>query len=313
VDVKVAAADGSTDVGRILAALDWVSDQRAHKHLNIRVANLSFGVQSDVPYLNDPLAQAVEAAWDRGVVVVVSAGNDGAATPALNSPATSPFALAVGASDTNRTPVRTDDTVAGYSSRGDGTRNPDFVAPGSSLVSLRVPGSHIDQANPLGSVGPELFRGSGTSQAAAVTSGAVALLLQQRPTLTPEQVRSLLATTATALPGADATLQGAGLIDVAAASKATPAASRQRPQKAKGKPAKSPERFAREAAGGRASNMVEADVEATGSTWRGSTWRGSTWTGSTWTGSTWTGSTWRGSTWTGSTWRGSTWTGSTWS
>jgi serine protease AprX len=321
VDVKVAAADGSTDVGAILAGLNWAASRP--RGTNIRVVNLSFGVESDIPYLNDPLAQAVEAAWDAGLVVVVSAGNGGPATTSLNSPATSPFVIAVGASDTNRTPVRGDDTVAAFSSRGDGTRNPDMVAPGASVVSLRVPGSHIDQSNPHGSVGPALFRGSGTSQSAAVVSGAAALLLQQRPTLTNDQVKSLLTTTATPLPGGNATLMGSGLIDVAKASAATPPrAQKAKHQKARGRAARNSERFEREAKRGRGSNMVEADVDTvaadptgstwTGSTWRGSTWRGSTWTGSTWTGSTWTGSTWTGSTWTGSTWTGSTWTGSTW-
>ena len=100
--------------------------------------------------------------------------------------------LAVGASDTNGTPDANDDTVADFSSRGDLTRRPDVVAPGRSIVSLRAPGSLIDEAFPGGRVGDDLFRGSGTSQAAAVTSGAVALLLQEYPTLTPDQVKAAL-------------------------------------------------------------------------------------------------------------------------
>ena len=71
-----------------------------------------------------------------------------------------------------------------------------MVAPGRSIVSLRAPGSLIDQAFPGGRVGDRLFRGSGTSQAAAVTSGAVALLLQQYPNLTPDQVKAALVASA---------------------------------------------------------------------------------------------------------------------
>src|SRR4029077_4149400 len=111
-------------------------------------------------------------AWKHGIVVVVSAGNDGSDSARLTDPATDPFVLAVGASDTNGTPDANDNSVADFSSRGDLTRRPDVVAPGRSIVSLRAPGSLIDQAFPGGRVGDDLFRGSGTSQAAAVTSGA---------------------------------------------------------------------------------------------------------------------------------------------
>jgi serine protease AprX len=64
------------------------------------------------------------------------------------------------------------------------------------------------------------FRGSGTSQAAALTSGAVALLLQQRPTLNPDQVKTLLVSTAAPVSAASPVVQGKGLAQVARAAKA---------------------------------------------------------------------------------------------
>ena len=71
-------------------------------------------------------------------------------------------------------------------------RNPDVTAPGTSIESLRVPGSFIDQEHPEGYVDEQLFKGSGSSQAAAVVAGGVALLLDARPDLTPDEIKSLL-------------------------------------------------------------------------------------------------------------------------
>src|SRR5204862_2178462 len=100
------------------------------------------------------------------------------------------------------------------------SRNIDLTAPGESIVSLRDPKSNIDTSFSAAEVGTNQFRGSGTSQAAAVVSGAVALLLQKRPTLTPDQVKALLKGTATPVAG------GVGEINLAAAlPKATPSGS----------------------------------------------------------------------------------------
>ena len=172
VNVKVAAADGAVDVSQVIAGIDWVVQHRDQDGLNIRVLNLSFGTDGVQDYQLDPLAFAVENAWNHGIVVVVSAGNAGYGSPQLNNPATDPFVIAVGASDTNRTTGQSDDFIADFSSRGEIARRPDLLAPGRSIVSLRDPGSLIDETFPSARVGDRLFRGSGTSQAAAVTSGA---------------------------------------------------------------------------------------------------------------------------------------------
>jgi len=103
---------------------------------------------------------------------------------------------------------------------GDGIRNPDVLAPGVSIASLRVPGSRIDteQSTKARVDGDDrLFLGSGTSQSAAVVSGAAALLLEQRPELTPDEVKQLLTSTATDVYANDAALTGHGAIDLATA------------------------------------------------------------------------------------------------
>ena len=161
--------------------------------------NLSFGTDGTQDYRLDPLAFAAEVAWRNGIVVVAAAGNEGFGNAKLNNPAYDPFVIAVGADDTRGTAGSGNDLVPAFSARGD-TRGVDFVAPGKSVISLRVPGSYLDTNHPAGRVGERFFRGTGTSQAAAVTSGAVALLLQQRPNLTPDQVKYILRQWAAPLP-----------------------------------------------------------------------------------------------------------------
>ena len=225
-NVKVAASNGATDVSQVIAAIDWVVQHRNDPGMNVRVLNLSFGTDGTQSYELDPLAYAAEVAWHKGIVVVVAAGNSQFGNNALNNPAYDPYVLAVGAADTKGTPYDvSDDTVPEWSARGTASRGPDLVAPGKSVASLRAPGSMIDEMHPEGRVNARLFKGSGTSQSAAMVSGAAALLLQHRPNLTPDQVKALLTSTATKLPNVDAQGQGAGLVNVRAAQKAlTPTA-----------------------------------------------------------------------------------------
>jgi len=195
------------------------------------------------------------------------------------------------------------------------------------VVGLRAAGSYLDQTYPAARIGDRLFRGSGTSQAAAVVSGAAALLISQRPELTPDQVKALLTGSASAVPGATTAQQGAGLVNLAKAKDtATPAAAKQSFAVSTGLGSLERSRGSvhvkvagREVRGevdvrGRAfdSGAVAAGIKA-GTNWNGMTWSGMTWSGMTWSGMTWSGMTWSGMTWSGMTWSGMTWSGMTWS
>ena len=219
-NMKVGAGDGGVDVSQVIAALDWVVEHRDAGGMDVRVVSLAYGTVSLQPWQVDPLARAVENAWRAGIVVVASAGNDGLETDHLLMPALSPHILAVGAVDPRSTDERADDVVADFTNGGNADRRPDVVAPGRSVVSLRVPGSYADVTSPEGRVEGDLserfFRGSGTSQATAFVAGQVALLLQERPELTPDQVKTLLMSTAQPLAG-DEPAMGAGVPDVLAA------------------------------------------------------------------------------------------------
>jgi serine protease AprX len=329
VSVKVADSHGNSDVSQVLAAIDWVVAHHSDPGLNIRVVNMSFGTDSYQNYVYDPLTFAAETAWHAGVVVVGATGNRGWKTGVLD-PADDPYVIAVGSSDNSATLATADDTVSTFSSGGDGNRNPDLVAPGAHIVSLRDPGSYIDVAYPSARVASRFFRGSGTSMSAAVVSGAAALLLSQNPWLTPDQVKNLLTTTATRLPGAPAILQGAGELNLRSALTAVPALAVQAYLPALGTGSLDGARgSARLSWGGVAlrgevdifglpvSTVAVARALSNGTVWNGGTFNGVVWTGAAWgtvlTGDGWSGPGWNGVMWTNNSWSNNSWSNNSWS
>ncbi|MGI8517320.1 MAG: S8 family serine peptidase, partial [Acidimicrobiia bacterium] len=323
VSVKVGNFEGAVDVSQVIAAIDWVVEHRNSDGLNIRVLNLSFGTTSTQSYLVDPLAHAVERAWKAGIVVVIAAGNDGNSALVRN-PATSPFVIAVGASIPNSSYSASDDMVTSFSNCGG--RGVDVVAPGKSVVSLLVPGSKVATDHPESIVAGRFLLGSGSSQAAAVVSGAAALIIDQRPDITPDQLKKLLKSTAQPIPGASSACQGSGLLDLKKArDTATPSAlaSKQTFAASTGAGSLDLARGNVRVSLGGVDLTGEIDIfgqpynSAThavlGTTWSGGQWNGTTWSGTTWSSNAWTGTTWSGTTWSGTTWSANSWTGTTWS
>jgi serine protease AprX len=350
VSLKVATADGGTDVSQVIAGINWVVQHARDPGLNIRVITLAYGTNSTQTYDVDPLAFAVEQAWKKGIVVVAAAGNTGYqrgnGAPGLADPAYNPYVIAVGGSDSMGTATPKDDRVATYSASSAGCgscKKPDFVAPGSHLQGLRVPNSWVDTEHPGARLGEAYFRGSGTSQAAAVVSGAVALVLQKYPTMSPDLVKRFLADNAGKLGSFDSQAQGAGQIRLGSmvdkapqwsytgqkftASKGTGSLERSRGQDHLtrdgvvltgeldifGRPVSTAALAAASAAGSSWSDGSWNGSSWSGSSWSGGSWSGSSWSGSSWSGSSWSGSSWSASSWTGSSWSGSSWSGSSWS
>ena len=338
VNVKVGSASGAVDVSQVIAAIGWVVQHRNDHGINIRVLNLSLGTDSSQGYQNDPLAFAAEVAWNSGIVVVAAAGNRGAAGGRLDDPASDPNIIAVGAAATTGGSSILGALAASFSSLGSGTRNPDLLAPGTHLQGLRVPGSYIDQRYPGAAFGDRFFRGSGTSEAAAITSGAAALILQKRPSLTPGQVKAILIQTASPLPGIGAQAQGAGILQAEAGivnalavpgewHKVVGSTGTGSLEKARGSKhitiggvALTGEEDVHghsfsgaQVATQEESSQAWSDGGWNGTTWSGGNWDGTTWSGTTWSGTTWSGTTWSGTTWSGTTWSGTTWSGTTWS
>lgn len=305
VSVKVGDNAGAADITQVIAGIDWTVEHAAE--LNIGVINLSYASGSTLPYTTDPLTAAIERAWDAGIVVVVAAGNDGRNSHVLASPAIDPYVIAVAAVEAGRDPKF---TVPTWQSSGDGTRNPDVSAPGAHIVSLRDPLSRIDLEHPEGFVNDSLFKGSGSSQAAAVVTGAVALIRQAHPTWTPDQIKAALqADTRNASPR-NPIYSGAGVIHL------DDIADMKAPRSVQTF-AKSDGTGSIEAARGPLHMVVNGqvvfgEVTVLGNPWNGARWTGARWTNGTWDGARWTGGTWLGARWTTATWTGARWTGARW-
>jgi len=201
--VKVLDQDGSGDTSNVLAAIQWVVDNKSK--YNIKILNLSLGNQANSSY--SPLDKAAIAAWERGITVIAAAGNEGPKKYTISSPGICPDIITVGALDDRNTPSTRDDIIANFSSRGPtkrGAVKPDIVAPGVDIISLAVPGQNDS----------ELYKSlSGTSMAAPVVSGCAALIHQMYPRYTNNQVKELLMSSADDL-GFPPYAQGKGLINL---------------------------------------------------------------------------------------------------
>jgi serine protease AprX len=197
---------------------------------NIRVISNSFGSSGDFEP-NDPLNVATKKCYDRGMVVVFAAGNEGPGADTHNPYAIAPWTISVGAGDRNG-------LLADFSSRGvrgeqgtfvmDGEtwtfkNEPVIVAPGVDVVSTRAiaPVSSLGAQQDVevlqpGEV-PFYTHSSGTSMATPHVAGIVALLLEARPNLSPAQVKEMLQKTATNMPGRQSWEVGAGYVNAYAA------------------------------------------------------------------------------------------------
>ena len=211
ISIRALAPDGSGYTSDVIAGIDWAI--RNAGTYNIRVLNLSLGHPVFESYRTDPLCRAVAAAVRKGIVVVVAAGNDGGVGTGfgtITSPGNAPSAITVGAMDDRNTVPLNDDVLGWYSSKGpslvDFAVKPDLVAPGTWIVSARAVSSWLDTQHheltlPIGvykndpahaTQDGDYYTLSGTSMAAPMVAGAVALMLQKDPTLNPATVKARL-------------------------------------------------------------------------------------------------------------------------
>lgn len=229
VALKALDGEGKGRISTIIAALDWAVTNRAQ--YNIRVINMSLGAGVFESYNTDILTIAAKRAVEAGIVVVAAAGNMGKAQDgkpqygAISAPGNAPWVLTVGASSSMGTTDRRDDTIASYSSRGptmvDFGSKPDLVAPGSGTVSLSDKNSlfyttkseYLVAGKQKGLSYLPYLTLSGTSMAAPVVAGTVALMLEANPALTPNLVKAILQFTAQVYQGYDYLTQGAGFLN----------------------------------------------------------------------------------------------------
>jgi serine protease AprX len=332
-DVKVAEQDGTTSLISVLRGLQVVGAKARSER--IRVLNLSLASDSPLPYQVDPLSQALEALWRRGIVVVTPSGNDGSSAP-VASPGNDPTLLTVGSLDENATSGRQDDSVSDFSARGEvapGVTKPDVVAPGGHLVSLRAPDSVIDQAHPAARVGADYFRGSGTSMASAVTAGAAAAMLAERPQLGPDAVKAALIGTAYAVPAsADRKAAGAGGVDLAAALAVAPTMSDERADRDWARVEKDAKTWDALAAAFTAGDREAAyrawkqlspesrswasrswaSLDPASRSWASRSWASRSWAGADGTAQEWLSRSWASRSWASRSWASGSWTSRSW-
>ncbi|MCL5773703.1 MAG: S8 family serine peptidase, partial [Firmicutes bacterium] len=202
VGVKVLDGNGSGSFSDVIKGIQWATDNK--DKYNIRVINMSLGGRASGSYKDDPVAQAVEAAVNKGIVTVVAAGNSGPGAKTIGTPAHDPLALTIGALDDRGTPDPSDDKIASFSSRGptkyDNLPKPDVVSPG---VNITAPDASNGGYTSM----------SGTSMATPIAAGVVASLIQADSKATPDEIKTALAKTADKVGDYDANTQGAGVID----------------------------------------------------------------------------------------------------
>jgi serine protease AprX len=228
INLRVLDVNGSGSDSSVISAIERAI--ALNSTYNIGVINLSLGRPPAESYVNDPLCQAVEAAWNAGIVVVVAAGNEGRNNTAGNegygtilAPGNDPYVITVGAMKSMGTTTRNDDLIASYSSKGptliDHVVKPDLVAPGNLVISVLAPNSTLANAYPANLVPPSVYSNgtvtplasgigtsassaykyfvlSGTSMSTPVVSAAAAALLDKNGSLTPDQIKARLMKTA---------------------------------------------------------------------------------------------------------------------
>ena len=338
VSVKIAGRDGASDVSHVLAAIQWVVSFR--DTYGIKVLNLSLGTDSSQNYYLSPLNSAVEKAWDAGIVVTVSSSNAGPGAGTVTKPGDDPLVITVGALDDKATPGRGDDIMAGFSGEGPTTSNglvkPDLVASGRSVISLRAPGSKVDDAYPGSRVGTAYFKGSGTSFSSAVTAGSAALLLQREPGLTPDQIKARLLDNAAPGPVGNPQVDGRGSLDAYAAAHAgTFASANQGVPRSVGTGSLQLDRAGLKVKiqtgwlldpllgllmpvfellydNLTAQNVIFDQYEYLNTVWEGNRWYESQWGGNRWYTTVWDGNRWYGNRWYDNSWYGNRWYATAW-
>ena len=264
--VRVAEQDGTTSLSRVLGGLSWVA---SHPD-SVDVVSLSLSRERPhQAYGPDPLTDAVEQVRSAGITVVVASGNQ---PGKVGDPGFDPRVLTVGAADLDR------HRVASFSGSGSvqGVAKPDVVASGINVLGLLPVGSVIEQAAGTAHLDHGLFRGSGTSQATAITAGTAALLLAAHPEATPAQVKASLRCAARPLRGHR---DGAGLV-----------------------------RSTTTLCAGPDGQALDGSGDATGEVgFDANSWSANSWSANSWSANSWSANAWAANAWAANAWASSFW------
>ena len=202
--VKALDNNGETGAVNILNAMQWIYENR--QKYNIKVVCMSFG--SEPLETGDPLMLGAEALWDAGIVVVAAAGNSGPEARTIKSPGVSGKIITVGALDDGRNNGKIDESkfkIATFSRRGPVYNfiKPDCIACGVDIVSLS--NNRAEKTDLYTTM-------SGTSVSTPIVAGAVVLLVEKYPNLSPIQIKNKILSSCE-LKNLDSNYAGFGVID----------------------------------------------------------------------------------------------------
>jgi serine protease AprX len=294
VSLDVLGDDGTGTVSDVLAAAQWIIDNKSR--YGIRVANFSLNAGSGSSFMFDPLDQAVEKLWLSGVTVVVAAGNYGSSSGPSRvkyAPANDPFVITVGASDTNGSIAPNDDFAAPWTAWGytyDGFLKPDLAAPGRVVIGAVPAGSTMVQLHPERVTEPGYMWLSGTSIAAPMVAATAAELIGVDPTLTPDQVKGALMLKAASPSGYSRGPLGVGVLQ---AFNATTANGKANPN-----------------AG--LDQFVSVDPATGLATFDGQTWKAAAQANASWDSASWDSASWASASWDSASWASASWESASW-
>ena len=309
VSVKVLDGNGVGTKSDIVAACDWILQNKAA--YNIRVANFSLNAGGESIQF-DALDKAVESLWLNGIVVVVAAGNyavNGAQSDVGYAPANDPFVITVGASDINNTVSAADDFAAPWSAWGytqDGFRKPEVAAPGRYMNGSVPSTATLLTQFPTRVVAPNYMWMSGTSFAAPVVSGIAASLIAEHPSWTPDQIKGAIMETVWVPTGYGSSgAMGVGVVDGSAAANASGLAN----------PNAGLNQFVffNSATG---KNEFDAgewySTAASNASWSSASWSSASWSSASWSSASWASASWSSASWSSASWASASWANASW-
>ncbi len=191
VSLKTLNNKGSGNSSDVLAGIQWVIDNA--KKYNIRIANLSIGTEPQLT--DDPLVKAVEFAWDSGIIITTAAGNNGPKFGTITSPGISKKVITVGTADDTSFVNISGTNVINFSGRGPTKEcivKPDILAPGTDIISCMTPTPYKQKDENIEAIDKNYMKLSGTSMSTPMVTGAIALLLEKYPKLSPDDVKYAL-------------------------------------------------------------------------------------------------------------------------
>ena len=198
IPVKVLDKTGHGDSDKIIPAINWILANR--KKYNIRIVNISIGTKSsDCSEESSDLVKAVDTMWDEGIIVLVSAGNNGPDYRSITIPGISRKVITIGSCGWKNSSNTGSSRFSGKGPTHCNIQKPDIVVPGDNIISCSTNNGYTTK--------------SGTSMSTPVVSGATALFLSVYPDITNIEFKKLLLKSTSDI-GLDRYTQGYGILNM---------------------------------------------------------------------------------------------------